>query len=133
MRQAKVRRIEIEKSVGPVIARDDFLVRSALKLHSKQPLVGHVQHHRDSVRVVVRAALDAYSEILAVDQAAIAVLLKIEKAGCALDVGKCSWVLGFEQLKPFPARNTELQVSDKLMVMQLADPQEIENFLIEVV
>ena len=53
VRQAEVRRIEVKESVRPVVASDDVLISPALKLDSKQPFVGHVQEHRNSVRVVI--------------------------------------------------------------------------------
>jgi hypothetical protein len=77
--------------------------------------------------------LDAYGEVLSVDESAVAVFLKIEEAGCALDVGKHLRVLLLKKLKPFAADNAELQIPDKLLVMELADPQEVENFFVKVI
>lgn len=133
MRKAKIRRIDIKESVGPVVARDDLLIRPALKLNPKQPLMSHVQKHRNPMRVVIRAALDTNPEILALDEAAEAVFLKIEETGCTLNLRECPWGLRLKQREPFAARCAKLQIPHELMVVELADAKEVEDLLIEVV
>ena len=77
--------------------------------------------------------MNADFEILPLYESAIAVLLKVKEPGCALDVGKRLRVLLLEEFEPFAAHGAELQIPDKLLVMKLADPQEIEYIFVEVI
>jgi hypothetical protein len=92
-----------------------------------------MQHHRDSVRIVVRPVLHGHSEILSLNQSSVAVLLEIKEPGCALDVGQHLRLLLLEEFKPFTAGNTELEVPNQLRMMKLADPQEVEHRFIEII
>src|SRR5437773_2269083 len=55
---AQIRRVKIKEGLRAVIAPEYFLIWQAFELSAKKSLMGKMEHHRDSVRIVIRAILN---------------------------------------------------------------------------
>jgi len=67
------------------------------------------------------------------DETGERILLQIQESGGALDVREAARILKLHQFEPFAAHETESQLAQQLLVMQLADSEEIHNLAVKIV
>src|ERR1019366_4377888 len=130
---AKVRRIKIEQCVGSVEARQHFLIRKGFDLDSCQSLVCAFDQLRQAVEVEAGGLDDMPVVARIQDETRKTILEEIQLTCCPLDIGQGRRVCRLQKLEPFPADEDELEISDQLLMMLLANAEKIHDLPVQIV
>lgn len=67
------------------------------------------------------------------DETAEGILLEVEESARALDVREGTGLLGGKKTIPAAADETVIEIANQFLVMVLADPEEIDDFKIQII
>jgi len=131
--QAEIRRVEIEQRLRTVIAFEHLFVWQVLKLHPREPFVRIPDDLGEALRIESRRLLHAALVVQVADKSRIAVLQEIQVARRALDVGEHRGIRSLERIMPLAAHEHEAEIAKQLLVVLLADAEEVHHLAVEVV
>lgn len=128
-----VGRIAVEEGVRAVVALDAVLPAQVLDRGALcQAQVGGGQVLFDAQQIDGRGG-GSGAEVLAVDLATEGMLLQVEEAGGALDVGERLCARALQPLEDLPAAQRPLELPHELLEVMLHDPVHIHQLPIDVV
>ena len=128
-----VRRIKVEEGRRPVKSGEDGFVRQTFDLDAGESPMSVLDEVPKMCWIETSRRLNGVGIAGVPDQSGLRVLLEVEEPRGALDVRERGRSLRFKERKPFPAYEDELQVPQELLIVQLADAEEIHDVGIEIV
>lgn len=129
----EIGRVEVEKRAGAVVALQDVLIRQVFNLHAEEPVVRVFDKVGKTLRIESRRLLDGVAECPVAHEPSVGVLLQVEKAGAALDVGEELRILCLQEIEPLAAHDHEFHVAHEFFVVRLAHAEERHDFSVEIV
>lgn len=128
-----VRRVEIEKCRGAVVAGENLMVWQALDLHPLEAFVGRFDQFREAPQVESRRLDNVIVVIRVHDQACEGTLEQVQIPRCPLNVREALGIRGLMEFKQCTAHKREAETAEKFLMMRLADSIEIDDLAVQVI
>lgn len=127
------RAVTVEKGRRLVIAFDDFTVRQAFNVHTRQANMGFREGFLNPQQVELGGPNSGIAKGWRPESPAKALLLDVVETRRALDIRQSAWVHSLQTLKFISGYQYPFEIADKLLEMVLNTPVKRHKLMIDII